>query len=48
MRECNWLQALEGDIDTAHFTFLHVGKVEADDVDPNHMERFQLIERAAQ
>jgi phthalate 4,5-dioxygenase len=47
-RECNWLQALEGDIDTAHFTFLHVGKVEADEVDPNHMERFQLIERAAQ
>jgi len=48
MRECNWLQALEGDIDTAHFTFLHVGKVEAEDVDPDHMERFQLIERAAQ
>jgi len=47
MRECNWLQALEGDIDTGHFTFLHVGQVEADDVDPNHMERFQLIERAA-
>jgi phthalate 4,5-dioxygenase oxygenase subunit len=47
MRECNWLQALEGDIDTAHFTFLHVGKVEADDVDPNHMERFQLLDRSA-
>ena len=24
-RECNWLQALEGDIDTSHFSFLHVG-----------------------
>src|ERR1700733_363148 len=48
MRECNWLQALEGDVDTAHFTFLHSGKVEPDEVDPNHMERFQLIERAAQ
>jgi phenylpropionate dioxygenase-like ring-hydroxylating dioxygenase large terminal subunit len=47
MRECNWLQALEGDIDTAHFTFLHVGKIEADNVDPNHMERFQLVQRAA-
>ena len=47
-RECNWLQALEGDVDTAHFTFLHVGKVEAGEVDPNHMERFQLLERAAQ
>ena len=21
-RECNWLQALEGDIDTSHFGFL--------------------------
>ena len=28
-RECNWLQALEGDIDTSHFSFLHTGKVEA-------------------
>ncbi|MBV9555150.1 MAG: Rieske 2Fe-2S domain-containing protein [Alphaproteobacteria bacterium] len=48
MRACNWLQALEGDVDTAHFTFLHVGKVEPDEVDPDHMERFQLVERAAQ
>ena len=47
MRPCNWLQALEGDIDTGHFTFLHVGKVDPDNVDPNHIERFQLIERAA-
>lgn len=47
-RECNWLQALEGDVDTAHFAFLHVGKVAPDEVDPNHMERWQLIERAAQ
>jgi len=23
-RECNWLQALEGDIDTSHFSWLHV------------------------
>ena len=26
--ECNWLQALEGDIDTSHFSFLHTGKVD--------------------
>ena len=25
-RECNWLQALEGDIDTSHFAFLHAGR----------------------
>jgi phthalate 4,5-dioxygenase len=46
MRECNWLQALEGDIDTSHFSFLHTGKVEFADIDPNHLERFQLIDRA--
>jgi phenylpropionate dioxygenase-like ring-hydroxylating dioxygenase large terminal subunit len=46
MRECNWLQALEGDIDTSHFSFLHSGKVTVDDIDPNHLERFQLIDRA--
>jgi phenylpropionate dioxygenase-like ring-hydroxylating dioxygenase large terminal subunit len=23
LRECNWMQALEGDIDTSHFNFLH-------------------------
>ena len=26
-RDCNWLQSLEGDIDTSHFGFLHVGAV---------------------
>ena len=46
MRECNWLQALEGDLDTSHFSFLHTGKVELDDIDPDHLERFQLIDRA--
>jgi phenylpropionate dioxygenase-like ring-hydroxylating dioxygenase large terminal subunit len=45
-RECNWLQALEGDIDTSHFSFLHTGKVDIGDIDPNHLERFQLIDRA--
>jgi phthalate 4,5-dioxygenase oxygenase subunit len=45
-RECNWLQALEGDIDTSHFSFLHTGKVEPEHIDPNHLERFQVIDRA--
>ena len=26
-RECNWVQALEGDIDTCHTVFLHLGSV---------------------
>jgi phenylpropionate dioxygenase-like ring-hydroxylating dioxygenase large terminal subunit len=37
MRDCNYLQALEGDIDTSHFGFLHAGHVdphELADADP--------------
>ena len=30
LRECNYLQALEGDIDTSHFGFLHAGHVDPD------------------
>ena len=38
-RDCNYLQALEGDIDTSHFGFLHAGHVDPDDLeesDPIH------------
>ena len=35
-RECNWLQALEGDIDTSHFSWLHVGSVRPEQVDPDN------------
>jgi phthalate 4,5-dioxygenase len=45
-RECNWLQALEGDLDTSHFAFLHLGGVEPDHVDANDMHRYALIDRA--
>jgi phthalate 4,5-dioxygenase len=34
-RNCNYLQALEGDIDTSHFGFLHAGHVEAGDLSPD-------------
>jgi phenylpropionate dioxygenase-like ring-hydroxylating dioxygenase large terminal subunit len=33
-RECNWLQALEGDIDTSHLSFLHLGSLSAESVQP--------------
>jgi phenylpropionate dioxygenase-like ring-hydroxylating dioxygenase large terminal subunit len=46
MRECNYLQGLEGDIDTSHFGFLHLGSVDIDDVDPTDMNKFNLIDRA--
>lgn len=45
-RECNWLQALEGDIDTSHFGFLHLGSVEAEEVDPHDMHVHNLLDRA--
>jgi phthalate 4,5-dioxygenase len=45
-RDCSWLQSLEGDIDTSHFGFLHVGGVKVDDVDPNTMHRWGLVDRA--
>ncbi len=47
-RECNYLQALEGDIDTSHFAFLHAGSVDVANVDPNEMSRFNLISPAPQ
>ena len=45
-RECNWFQSLEGDIDTSHFGFLHVGHLKLDDVDPNTMHRWGVMDRA--
>lgn len=46
MRECNWLQALEGDIDTSHFGFLHVGSVADEHVDRGNMHSVAITDRA--
>src|SRR3974390_2468524 len=45
-RECNWLQALEGDIDTSHFGFLHTGSVQPEDVAPDSLMRWTVTNRA--
>jgi phenylpropionate dioxygenase-like ring-hydroxylating dioxygenase large terminal subunit len=45
-RECNWLQALEGDIDTSHFGFLHTGSVQPEDAAPDSLLRWTLANRA--
>jgi len=45
-RDCNYLQALEGEIDTAHFGFLHAGHVDVDDVGENEPVRYTVIDRA--
>ena len=34
LRECNYMQALEGDIDTVHSNFLHDGAVKLEDLTP--------------
>jgi phthalate 4,5-dioxygenase oxygenase subunit len=44
-RECNWLQALEGDIDTSHFGFLHAGSVNAADLDLCEPSRFAILDK---
>jgi phenylpropionate dioxygenase-like ring-hydroxylating dioxygenase large terminal subunit len=45
-RNCNWLQAIEGDIDTSHFGFLHEGKAQAKDYPPDSVLRYRLEDRA--
>ena len=45
-RECNYLQALEGEIDTSHFGFLHAGHVDPDDVPEDDPVHHTLTNRA--
>jgi len=45
-RRCSWLQALEGDIDTSHFGFLHLGSVALEDLEPGDMLRYAVMNRA--
>jgi phenylpropionate dioxygenase-like ring-hydroxylating dioxygenase large terminal subunit len=46
LRECNWLQALEGDIDTAHLSFLHMGSFPAEMFPPTSPAYFFQKDRA--
>ena len=41
LRECNWMQALEGDIDTVHLGFLHLGAVKPEDTDARQLRLLQ-------
>jgi phenylpropionate dioxygenase-like ring-hydroxylating dioxygenase large terminal subunit len=45
-RQCNWLQALEGDIDTSHVGFLHVGSLKPEDLPEDHPMRPTVLNRA--
>jgi phenylpropionate dioxygenase-like ring-hydroxylating dioxygenase large terminal subunit len=45
LRECNWLQGLEGDIDTSHLNFLHYGAASPADFAPTDAARFGQLRR---
>jgi phthalate 4,5-dioxygenase len=46
MRECNFLQALEGDIDTSHLGFLHLGTVQPEHLPEGDPMRYVVSNRA--
>jgi phenylpropionate dioxygenase-like ring-hydroxylating dioxygenase large terminal subunit len=45
-RECNYLQAVEGEIDTSHFGFLHAGHVDVDDLAEAEPLRYTVTDRS--
>jgi phenylpropionate dioxygenase-like ring-hydroxylating dioxygenase large terminal subunit len=45
-RECNWLQGLEGDIDTSHLGFLHLGAVQPQDTRGGTFAYYTVNDRA--
>jgi phenylpropionate dioxygenase-like ring-hydroxylating dioxygenase large terminal subunit len=45
-RDCNWMQALEGDIDTSHFGFLHAGAKKPEDFEPGSFDYYMMLDRA--
>jgi phenylpropionate dioxygenase-like ring-hydroxylating dioxygenase large terminal subunit len=46
LRDCNWMQALEGDIDTSHLSFLHMGTVKPEDAAPGSFDYYGVKDRA--
>ena len=47
LRECNWFQGLEGDIDTGHLNFLHLGAAKLEDTKPGSFDYYLLRDRSA-
>jgi phthalate 4,5-dioxygenase oxygenase subunit len=46
LRECNWLQAMEGELDTSHVGFLHFGAAGQKDFKSDELEQYVVAERA--
>ena len=47
MRDCSFMQALEGDIDTVHASFLHGGHVDWQNTDPGSIDYYAYRNRNA-
>jgi phthalate 4,5-dioxygenase oxygenase subunit len=45
-RDCNWMQALEGDIDTSHLGFLHGGCIDPSRMDPNDPATYTVLNKS--
>jgi nitrite reductase/ring-hydroxylating ferredoxin subunit len=45
-RECNWVQGMEGDIDTSHLGFLHLGAVQKEQLTPGGFDYYAVADRA--
>jgi phthalate 4,5-dioxygenase len=46
-RACNWLQGLEGEMDTVHAAFLHYGTARHDEAEPGSFDFYHYRQRAA-
>jgi phenylpropionate dioxygenase-like ring-hydroxylating dioxygenase large terminal subunit len=47
LRTCNWMQGLEGEMDTVHAAFLHGGANKPDESEPGSFNYYQYSNRAA-
>jgi phthalate 4,5-dioxygenase len=45
-RRCNWMQGLEGELDTIHAAFLHAGASRYEDQEPKSLSYYHYKERA--
>ena len=45
-RDCNWFQGLEGDIDTSHLAYLHLGAVKPENATPGTFDYYTVADRA--
>jgi phthalate 4,5-dioxygenase oxygenase subunit len=46
LRECNYMQALEGDIDTSHLGFLHLGAIRPEEAPAKSFNYYTVSDRA--